>query len=133
MREIILIVDNLDSLFVVSKLTLLLHTCEWTSQHLHRFLWSHFNQPVVVVPMAALWQLSCDFSSPSLAFQERATSLPRCSYFSSNTKGKRGFFPPAFWCYQVFFINFLISPNIFHAFLYWLKSFGGFFVGFGFG
>lgn len=76
MREIILIVDNLESLFTVSKLMLCLHTCKWTSQRFYHLLWSHFNQPVVTVPTAAFLQLSCDFSSPSLAFQEKATSLP---------------------------------------------------------
>lgn len=80
MRETILIVDNLDSLSVVSKVTLCSHTCKGTSQHFPHSLWSHFNQAVVLVPRAVFWQLSCDFISPAVAFQGRATPLPGASF-----------------------------------------------------
>lgn len=99
MWETILIADNLDSLFVVIKVTLCSHTCKGTSQHFHHFLWSHFNQPVVTVPRAIFWQLSCDFSSPALAFQGRATSLPGASFAvikrrEKRNRGSQGAIPP---------------------------------------
>lgn len=122
MRETILIADNLDSLFVVIKVTLCSHTCKGTSQHFHHFLWSHFNQPVVTVPRAIFWQLSCDFSSPALAFQGRATSLPGASFAVIKRREKRFF---RSFLAQTFFIDFLTSSNIFHIdFFNWLQSLG---------
>lgn len=122
MRETILIADNLDSLFVVIKVTLCSHTCKGTSQHFHHFLWSHFNQPVVTVPRAIFWQLSCDFSSPALAFQGRDTSLPGASFAVIKRREKRFF---RSFLAQTFFIDFLTSSNIFHIdFFNWLQSLG---------
>jgi len=77
---------------------------------------------VVTVPRAAFWQLGWDFSS-GLAFQGRATSLPG-AVISVPIQGEKLVFSPAFWCNQAFFINFLTSPNIFHAFLIGLKVLG---------